>query len=60
MLNVWPIAGRNITSWSITASDDDAAFEAILTSTNVLLGSTTEMSFFEINTLTACISILYV
>jgi len=53
MLKARPITGRNITSWSITASNDDAAFEAILTSTNVLLGSTTEPSIFETNTLIA-------
>ena len=53
MLKARPITGRNITSWSITASNDDAAFEAVLTSTTVLFGSTTEPSFFEINTLIA-------
>jgi len=53
MLKARPIVGRNITSWSITANNDDAAFEAILTSTNVLLCSTTEPSFSEINTLIA-------
>ena len=53
MLKARPIAGRNITSWSITASNDDTTFEEILASTNVLLGATTEPSFFEINTLTA-------
>jgi len=48
MLKARPIVGRNITSWSITASNDDATFEAILTSTNVLLGSTTESSFLKL------------
>jgi len=48
MLKARPVAGRNITSWSITASNDVTAFETILTSTNVLLGFTTEPSFFKL------------
>jgi len=53
MLKARPITGRNITSWSITVSNDDTTFEVIFTSTNVILGATTVPSFFEINKLIA-------
>jgi hypothetical protein len=47
------VAGRNVTSWSISASNDDRTFETLLTSTTVLLGAATIPSIFEIDTLTA-------
>jgi len=49
-----PVAGRNITSWSITASNDGLTFDTLLSSeTNTLLGAATKPSFFEIDTSTA-------
>ena len=43
------ITGRNITSWSISASDD-GIYETIITSTSASLGTTTAPTFFKINT----------
>jgi len=47
------VTGRNITSWSISASNDGLTFETLLTSTIVLLGAATKPSFYEIDSLTA-------
>ena len=48
------IVGKNITSWSITASKDGLTFETLATATtSTLLGAATKPSFFEIDTLTS-------
>ncbi len=56
-VRIWRVAlkarsfnGKNITSWSITASNDGLTFETLLTSTSILLGTATKPSFFDFNT----------
>ena len=49
-LNARSVAGKNITSWSISASNDALTFQSLLTSTSALLEAATKQSFFEINT----------
>ena len=44
------VAGKNITSWSLSASNDALTFQTLLTSTSALLGAATKPSFFEVNT----------
>jgi hypothetical protein len=59
-VRIWRVAlkarsfvGKNLTSWSLTASNDGLTFETLLTPTSTLLGAATKPSFFEIDTLTA-------
>ena len=60
-VRIWKVAlkarsvvGKNLTSWSLTASNDGLTFETLSTSTTItLLGTATKPSFFEIDTLTA-------
>ena len=45
--------GKNITSWSLTASKDGLTFETLSTATiSTLLGAATMPSFFESDTVT--------
>jgi uncharacterized membrane protein YcgQ (UPF0703/DUF1980 family) len=59
-VRIWRVAlkarsfnGKNVTSWSITASNDGLTFETLLTSTSILLGAAIKPSFFDLNTSTA-------
>ena len=56
-VKIWKVAlkarsfsGKNITTWSISASNDGTTYESIITSTTPLLGAATTPTFFEINT----------
>ena len=47
------IAGKNITSWSISASHNGTTYETIFTSTSALLGAATKPSFVGIDNVAA-------
>jgi hypothetical protein len=50
LLKARPIAGRNITAWNLSASNDGTNFTTLLTSTTVLEGSAAAPSFFNVTT----------
>ena len=49
-LKARPMTGKNITSWSISASSDGTTFNTLFRSTSALLGAATTPTFIEIDT----------